>query len=326
MPLKQRFHPTVHPKKKPVLWALLFCLYPYWLQAHAGQTEPAVSVDGKVLPYIVFAAGDIADCRKTTVSKSRAAETAELIRSHSETLPDFTVLMLGDATYPLGLPGEYAYCYEPTWGRFKKRTRPTPGNHEYYSPLAYGYHRYYRKQAGSQEKPYYSFERGNWHIVSLDSNLTGDAFQRQLKWLNDDLKKNRSSCTMAFWHHPLYSSGWHGNAGFMKPVWQILQNAKADIVLSGHDHHYERFVPQDAEGNPDNINGIRQFVVGTGGATQPPLFRQRANSEALASRTFGVLRLELNDTGYQWTFLSTTDSPYTDSGSGTCRTKPTGAP
>ncbi len=300
-----------------VAFSVCLCISP----VHATEkTTPDVSSPSP--SQLFFAAGDIADCRGVSPQESAANKTANLLASQIKTHREYKILLPGDTTYPVGLPAEFHQCYEPTWGRFKQHTYPAPGNHEYYSPLAYGYHRYFGKQAGSQKKPYYSFNSGNWHIISLDSNLRDGDFDRQLDWLSSDLKKNRQSCILAFWHHPLYSSGIHGNSGFMKPVWEKLYRAGADIVLSGHDHHYERFAPQDAEGNTDSVYGIRQFVVGTGGARLTPTFRQKPNSETIAEKTFGILKLELRHNNYSWQFMPTEGSSYTDSGTGQCHAKP----
>lgn len=185
-----------------------------------------------------------------------------------------------------------------------------------------GYHRYFGKRTGSQKKTYYSFDSGSWHIVSLDYNQRNEAFAKQPDWLKDDLGKNSSSCILACGHPPLYSSSIHGNSTFMKSVRETLHKAGTDIILNGHGHHYERFVPQNTEGNPDTRNGIRQCVVGTSGAKQPPILRQKPNSETIAEKTFGVLKLKLRQNNYSWQFIPVKGSAHTDSGTAECHINP----
>jgi 3',5'-cyclic AMP phosphodiesterase CpdA len=198
---------------------------------------------------------------------------------------------------------EFTDCYAPTWGRFKDRTWPAPGNHEYYTPGAQPYFAYWGTRAG---RGYYSFELGGWHIVSLDSNLAPAAHAAQLAWLRADLAAHPTHCTLAFWHHPLYSSGGHGSVPKMRDAWQLLYEAGAELVLSGHDHDYERFAPQDADGRLDPARGIRQFVVGTGGAYPTPFLFTVAHSEVRDSNRTGVLRLHLYAGGYGWEFVEST--------------------
>ena len=272
----------------------------------------------------VFAAGDIADCRFAAASDSRAARTADLIKTGIAKDPTTTVLTLGDHTYPIGLPAEFSGCYEPTWGQFKDRTYPSAGNHEYYSPEGFGYFQYFGQAAGTPQRSYYSINKGAWHIVSLNSNLKKEQQQQQMDWLADDLKNNKSACTLAYWHHPVYSSGPHGNNAQMKQAWQLLMAAKADVVLSGHDHHYERFALQDGDGQIDDKAGIRQFVIGTGGAKLSPVFWRKPHSEALNNDIYGVLKLNLKAQGYEWEFLPVQDTAkvaFTDQGSTACHAK-----
>jgi hypothetical protein len=207
--------------------------------------------------------------------------------------------MLGDATYPRGAPAEFANCYAPTWGKFRERTLPTPGNHEYATAGAKGYFDYFGAAAG---RGYYSVQLGSWRLFSLDSNLQPAAHAAQLAWLREELIHHRTRCMLAYWHHPLYSSGMHGNIAQMKDAWQLLYHAGAALVLSGHDHTYERFAPQDADGRRDDAGGIRQFVVGTGGAFPTPLSWPRPHSEASDANHIGVLKLVLGEGSYTWEF------------------------
>ena len=270
----------------------------------------------------VYAAGDIADCRKVAAARSGAARTAALIETGLAGDPAAIVLALGDLAYPAGTPAQFADCYAPTWGRFKARTLPAPGNHEYYTTGAQGYFDYFGSIAGPARRGYYSTDLGPWHVVAIDSNLKGAASEAQLSWLKSDLQALRAQdgkrCILAFWHHPLFSSGGHGNNPHMRPVWQALSEARADIVLAAHDHDYERFAPQDSASNPDPRDGIRSFVVGNGGAALTPMGPTKRNSEAQTNAVLGVLRLQLKPSAYEWVFLPADGGAARDAGSGVC--------
>ncbi len=250
--------------------------------------------------YTVYAAGDIARCKHPDPRWSGAAATADLVEPLLRADPRSAVLSLGDHTYPRGAAAEFANCYAPTWGRFRDRTWPTPGNHEYATPGAKPYFAYFGERAG---RGYYSLRLGSWQVISLDSNLKGAAHAAQIAWLRDELKKEPTRCTLAFWHHPLYSSGGHPPPGRMRDAFQLLHAAGAELVLSGHDHDYERFAPQDADGRLDAARGVRQFVVGTGGAYATPFIFFQPNSEAREANMDGVLELRLLDGAYAWRFL-----------------------
>lgn len=284
-----------------------------------GQTDEA-QIRGMLQDKGVtaFAAGDIAECKGFRPEDSKAARTAALIDAGLAGNDDAVVLTLGDHTYPVGLPAEFADCYQPTWGRFKSRTYPTPGNHEYYTAGAPGYYGYFGEAAGPDQRGYYSFNLGNWHVVSLNSMLKAEQQQAQLAWLRKDLADHPAHCTLAYWHHPLYSSGGHGSSARMQDAWRILHAAGAELVLASHDHDYERFAPQDAEGNRDATTGIRQFVVGTGGATLTPLLFRKFHSEASSNTSFGVLKLQLKSFGYEWEFLPAEKDGFSDRGAAFC--------
>ncbi len=271
--------------------------------ANCAGAATAPVADAARASVTIYAAGDIADCRHRPPAWSGAAATAELVAAALARAPDGTVLTLGDATYPRGAAAEFSDCYAPTWGRFKQATRPAPGNHEYASAGAAPYFDYFGAAAAPARGGYYSFELGAWHLVALNSMLTAQARTRQLEWLRADLAAHRQRCTLAYWHHPLYSSGGHAPDARMRAAWQVLYEAGADVVLSGHDHDYERFAPQDANGRVDTARGLRQFVVGTGGAYATPFVRALANSEARDSARSGVLRLQLGQDGYAWDFM-----------------------
>lgn len=255
----------------------------------------------------VYAAGDIARCKHPDPRWSGAAATARLVegllRSDAHAGVQSAVLTLGDHTYPKGTAAEFARCYAPTWGRFRDLTWPTPGNHEYATAGAQPYFAYFGERAGSPDRPWYSLRLGSWLVISLDSNLKGAAHAAQLAWLREELVRQTGACTLAFWHHPLYSSGGHLGPGRMRDAFALLHAAGAEIVLSGHDHDYERFAPQDADGRLDRAHGLRQFVVGTGGAYPTPFLQLTANSEVREASYEGVLALRLLDGAYEWRFL-----------------------
>ena len=283
----------------------------FWPPAGTRCGAPTRAVE----PFSVVAAGDIADCDHVSAAQSAAARTARLVRPE-----DALVLTLGDAAYENGTPAEYAYCFHPTWGTFKDRIRPAPGNHDYYTEGASGYFDYFGALAGSDRRGYYSFDHGGWHFISLNGVtglLPGSA---QHAWLLDDLARSRDSlCTIAILHYPAFNSGAnHGSILEMRPAFEALQSAGVEIVLSGHEHVYERFAPQRADGTADPARGLRQFTVGTGGAILMAFKAPLPNSEFRYNASWGVLRLTLGAGRYDWRFLSVDNPTPIDSGSGTC--------
>jgi hypothetical protein len=263
---------------------------------------------------VLVGAGDIANCEL-----AGAEMTAQLLDS----FPNAAILTLGDNTYPHGEMTEFQDCFEPTWGRYKIRIHPSAGNHDYFTVNASGYYGYFGAAAGDPDKGYYSYDLGDWHIIVLNSNcdFVGgcELGSPQEEWLRNDLETNPALCTLAYWHHPLFSSGEHGNNIQMIDLWQTLYASGADLIINGHDHNYERFAPQDPEGNPDPFRGIRQFVVGTGGGELRNVTSSlKPNSELVIANTYGLIKLDLNPTSYSWTFLPVAGSTTTDSGSGTC--------
>lgn len=250
-------------------------------------------------PQIFAGAGDIARC-----NEGNAAGVARLFDTIGGTI--FTV---GDNAYMSGSVREFKECYDPTWGRHKSRTRPSPGNHEYATAGAGPYYDYFGPLAGFNREGYYSFDLppnsspAGWHVISLNSEISTARNSPQGAWLEADLAQNPSRCTLAYWHKPLFSSGPNGDHEHMRPFWQMLYDAGADVILSGHDHLYERFGPQDPQGRPDGRFGIREFVVGTGGVQ---LYQFRAgikpNSQVRIVQ-HGILKLTLMPESYQWEFL-----------------------
>jgi hypothetical protein len=277
--------------------------------ATAPPTPTPTRTPGAGGTAILLAAGDISTC-----SNNNDEATAKLLDGLSGTVAD-----LGDNVYESGSPSEYADCYDPTWGRHKNRTRPAPGNHEYLTSGASGYYGYFGAAAGDPSTGYYSYDLGSWHIVVINSNVSMAAGSAQETWLRADLAAHPNSCTLAYWHHPRFSSGTnHGSSTASRPIWQALWDYNAEIVLNGHEHNYERFAPQDAAGNADPQRGIREFVAGTGGKSHYPFGAAIANSEVRNSDTYGILELTLGPDGYSWRFVPEAGKTFTDSGSGTC--------
>ncbi len=266
------------------------------------------TVTGGELVFV--GAGDISDC-----GNDNDEATATLLDGIAG-----TVYTLGDNVYSSGTAAQFAQCYDPTWGRHKARTRPAPGNHDYNTSGATGYYGYFGDRAGPSGQGYYSFDQGDWHIVSLNSEVSMSAGSAQELWLRADLAATSKQCVLAYWHKPRFSSGTkHGSLSSAQPLWQALYDFHADIVLGGHEHNYERFAPQTPTGAADPTNGIREFVAGTGGESHyndqgTPL----PNSEVFNGTTFGVLKLALGAGTYSWEFVPVAGQSFTDSGSGTC--------
>jgi hypothetical protein len=229
------------------------------------------------------------------------------------------VFTAGDNAYDDGTTANFAQCYEPTWGRHKARTRPSPGNHDYHTAGAADYFAYYGANAGPAGRGYYSYDLGDWHIVSLNSNVDMSAGSVQETWLRADLAATTQPCTLAYWHHARFSSSSnHGNQSQTEPLWVALYDAGAEIVVSGHDHTYERFAPQTSTGAADAGSGIREFVVGTGGTGHYGFGSPEPNSEVRNNDSFGVLQLTLGPGTYAWEFVPVAGASFTDSGSGSC--------
>ncbi len=272
----------------------------------------------------MLAAGDIARCQDpwwaTAVKHfgdgypaSRAAETAAQLDRL-----DGTVLVLGDLVYYEDTLVGYRECYDATWGRHRERSRPVPGNHDYEEDGGAAYYAYWGSQAGPAGRGYYSFRLGAWHLVALNSNIDMEPGSDQARWLRADLAATRAHCILAFWHHPLFTSGKYRADDRAAPLYRILHEAGASLVLNGHSHNYERFAPQDAEGRLDQRRGLRSFVVGTGGAHLRGLVETEANSEAFEAETWGVLELTLHEERYDWRFIPVEGGGFSDSGTAPC--------
>jgi hypothetical protein len=279
----------------------------------AGPRAPRIDFD-LVTPETLIAAGDIGDC----ASQGDEA-TAALVGGI-----DGTVAALGDLAYPNGTINDFNNCYQPSWGAFKARTRPAPGNHEYENGTnGVGYFAYWGAAVGNPSQGWYSYDLGAWHIVSLNSNCTFiggcAAGSPEETWLRADLATHATGCTLAYWHHPLFSAYIGTNETDMAPLWQALYDANADVVLSGHAHDYQRFAPQNTAGAADPARGLREFVVGTGGSGVFHVVNQPTpNLEISNSDTWGVLALTLWPTRFDWQFDPVAGRTFTDSGSQAC--------
>jgi len=296
-----------------------------------GSTAPSSPPPSGADP-VIAAAGDIS-CSPSDSGYAGGAGVSSACRQRytSDLLVNqgfSAVLGLGDIQYDSATLNEFQTAYDPTWGRVKSITHPALGNHEYNTSGAAGYFDYFNGvgstsgPAGDRGKGYYSFDVGTWHIVSLNSECTqvgGCAVgSPQEQWLKADLAAHPATCTLAYWHRPLFNSGFTGTDNEMLPIWQDLYAANADVVLNGHAHDYERFAPQTPSGAPDSARGIREFVSGTGGEDHHSMASPMANSEVRENATFGILRLTLRPTGYDWHWVPEAGGSFTDSGSGTC--------
>ncbi len=281
-------------------------------------------------PPVIAAAGDIACDPRSPLfreglgsgSYCRAAATLEVIESIDPT----AVLPLGDEQYSNGTLWKFRHSYALSWGTLLDLTRPVPGNHEYESSSrAAGYFTYFGSAAGSAGEGWYSYDLGAWHLIALNSNCyrvgcrVGSA---QREWLKADLKASSAECTLAYWHHPRFSSGPHGDDNSVLPFWRLLYRHGADVVLNGHDHSYERFLRQRPDGSLDPAMGIQEFVVGTGGAMHYEIDRAEPHSASHNDSAFGVLRMSLRPTSYVWRFVPALDATFEDSGVKSCHGAP----
>ena len=269
--------------------------------------EPG-SVTAAPASAVLVGAGDIASCDLDGDSK-----TAVLIEKIAG-----TVFTAGDNAYEDGSSANFKNCYAPTWGRFLDRTRPTPGNHDYNTANAAPYYAYFGTRAGAAGLGYYAFTLGAWRVITLNSNVDMGAGSAQLNWLEAELGAHPAKCSLSIWHHPRFSSGYHGSDPRSSAVWDALYSAGVDIVVNGHDHDFERFAPQTPSGKKDAARGIRQFVVGTGGAGLRPFYGTLTNSQVKNAQTWGVIKLTLNADSYAWNFVPVAGKTFTDAGSSQC--------
>jgi hypothetical protein len=280
--------------------------------AVTSQATPSASASSGGADPVLVGAGDIGDC-----NTDDDEATAKLL----DDIPG-TVFAAGDNAYPDGSKAKYKECYEPTWGRHKDRTRPVPGNHDYMTKRARGYLDYFGAAAVNADgDPWYSYDLGAWHIVALDSECEESSDcgpdSTEGRWLKADLAASNAKCTLAMWHVPRFSSGFHGNNKDLDGFWRVLYDAGADVIVNGHDHDYERFAPQDPDAKEDRVKGIREFVAGTGGTKLRVFEKFAANSQVRAAVTHGVLKFTLHATSYDWQFIPSSGD-FSDAGSAAC--------
>jgi acid phosphatase type 7 len=285
------------------------------LSASGPATTPAATTPAETdltilspqsVDAVMVGAGDIARCESL-----RAFDTANLLDQIGG-----TVFTAGDNVYPYATAALYGQCYAPTWGRHLWRTYPLPGNHDWDSGSNAAYFSYFGAVAASPNG-YYSYSMGAWTVVAVNSNIAATAGSAQYEWLRSVLAASTKACTLAIWHHPLFSSGTNGDMTFMRDAWRLLYQYGADVVVNGHDHTYERFALQDPNGTPSS-HGIREFVVGTGGDSLYERARSKANSEVFENHTFGVLKLTLKSASYEWEFVPIAGQTFRDFGTGQC--------
>ena len=261
---------------------------------------------------VLIGAGDIAGC-----TSSADAATAALVAHNPG-----TVITLGDNAYESGTAQEFSACFGPTWGRVKGRIRPAVGNHEYLTPGAAPYFSYFGSAAGPKGKGWYSYDAGAWHVIVLNANcdqVNCKKGSEQEKWLRADLAAHNNKCTLAYWHQARFvSDDNHGSTPDVGPFWDALYQYNADLVLSAHAHVYERFAPQNPSGKADSARGIREIVVGTGGESHYGFAATMPNSQVRDASTFGVLKLTLHGSSYDWHFLPASGKGFSDSGTGWC--------
>ena len=284
-------------------WVVLLTLFACGPSETAFQ--PSHEVEQAITPAILLAAGDIAGCPEQFRDEATGELVAEL---------QGTVAALGDIVQKQGKMWEYRNCYDPSWGPVRLRTRPTPGNHDYRTDQAAAYYKYFGTQAGPSGRGWYTYKLGSWRIYSLNSERN---IGEQTTWLASHLAANRSKCILAYWHKPLYTGGRNPGTAAVRPLFEALYTAGAEVVLSGHNHHYERFAPQDADGHLKS-RGVRQFVVGTGGAPLEEFVAVQPNSKVRYAGGWGVLRLSLYPGRYAWKFLPVLGAESADTGQANC--------
>jgi parallel beta-helix repeat protein len=277
--------------------------------------ETVAAIDAAVtVSATLVGAGNVARCDRTNDEA-----TGRLL----DNIPG-TVFTTGDNVFASGSATDYTNCYGPSWGRHKSRTRPTPGDLDYQTAGASGYFGYFGNAAGSAGAGYYSYDLGDWHVVALNSTVSTAAGSPQEQWLRADLAASPKRCTVAYWHHPRFSSSGTARRDEVKPLWDALYAAGVELVLNGHYRVYERFAPQTPDGVADPATGIRQFTVGTGGISTNSFGAAQPNSELRRTNVYGVLQLTLATDAYTWRFVPGGGKKFSDSGSGACHDGPAG--
>jgi hypothetical protein len=297
------------------------CIIPPQLVRDSGEVDgesDAAGVVGSGDSIQVLAVGDIAVCDASSPGCMCTAQLMDYLSG--------PILTLGDANNGDGTLSTYKSCFNPTWGRYRSRIHPAPGNHDHFVSGAQGYVDYFTKAVAKPDgTTYYSYDMGSWHFIALDAtcdDVSGGCAigSPQERWLRQDLSRHADThCSIAYFHEPRFSSGMHGGSSQTQPFWEALAEYGVEMVLSGHDHDYERFAPMDAHGDRSSDGkGVVQFVVGTGGALLRPFYDKAANSVVRVAYTYGVLKLTLRRTGYDWVFIPTNGSVASDSGSRDC--------
>jgi acid phosphatase type 7 len=274
-----------------------------------AHVEPSSAAPISSEPVILIGAGDIAGCES-----DGDYLTAEIL----DTIPGI-IFTVGDHAYPTGTFQQFRDCYDRAWGRHKARTRPSPGNHDYMTQAGGPYFNYFGAAAGERGRGYYAYDAGAWRVIVLNSEIPARRGSPQERWLRAELETNPRECIIAYWHRPLYSSVRDDRRYRMevKPLWDVLYAAGADVVINGHDHVYERYAKLDPNGRRDE-GGIRQFIVGTGGRSLYPFGRPSPHSEVRDNTTYGLLKFSLYDGRYEWQFVPAGASTFTDSGTDSC--------
>ena len=275
------------------------------------DSEYEIGTDGYQVPNddpVVAGAGDISLC-----SAPEDTYTAALLANING-----DVITFGDNTQLHGTAEEFAECYDPTWGLYKYKTHPTPGNHDYHTLEALPYYEYFGSAAGEVGKGYYSYDIGYWHLIALNSEIDISSDSPQVQWLQADLDSHQNNCALAYWHRPRFTSGLSNPSDpSIGAIWDVLYEYGVDVVLNGHVHLYERFAPQNPQGDADS-NGIREFVVGTGGGGSFYDYSPIANREVINNETYGVIKLTLHEYSYDWEFIPIEGQTFTDAGSTDC--------
>lgn len=283
-----------------------------WLLATLTVALDGVSTSRAQTGFpVLVGAGDIASC---TLDGDEA--TAKLLDQI-----EGTVFTLGDNVYPKGSAEEFERCYGPTWGRHRRRTRPAVGNHDYATDRGIPYFDYFGRLAGPYRQGFYSYRLGEWLIIALDSNVDARVVSVQGQWLHKQLEANPTRCVLAYWHHPVFSSMTTTDTNqYVPQLWQVLYEFGVDVIVNGHIHYYERFAPMNPAGELDPVRGIRQFTVGTGGATLHGNTgtRPHPHSEVRDNSTWGVIKFTLRPASYTWEFIPVEGGTFRDSGSAVC--------
>ncbi len=275
----------------------------------AASPAPVIALSGA---SVMLGVGDIASC--TSPLNGRTALLVDsVLRADSIAKVDDAAFTLGDNAYSSGTTSQFAECFAPTWGDTNKRIirklHPAPGNHDYYTPSADPYYKYFGAAAGTAGQGYYSYDVGAWHVIVVNSELIVGLFdnaaaQGQMEWVDKDLKAHKTLCTIAYWHHPRFSSGWHGSDARLGPLWQLLYDNDVDLILNGHDHDYERFRPMNPVGAVDTAKGMTEIIAGTGGEELRGFGgKVIANSDYRIEGRAGVLLLTLGKAEYRSAFL-----------------------